>query len=144
MFRAALLLAFDHDRNIKWKFAGYRLECAARLDESHRLTFIVAGASRDDDFAPLLRRHARFERRRLPQLERVNRLHVIMAVEQDPRARIGAVAGSADHHRVAGGRPQSSVKAKTAEIDRDMFRSLAALRGISGVRRDRLNSQQGE
>ncbi len=33
------------------------------------------------------RRDARLERRRLPQVERIDRLHVIMAIEQDARAR---------------------------------------------------------
>src|SRR4029077_10194419 len=81
---------------------------------------------------------------RMPQIERVDRLHVIMAVEQDPRPWIGALATFADHHRMTGGRAQTDVEAKSAEIGRNVFRGLAALRGISGVRRNRLNSQQGE
>src|SRR4029077_8293707 len=144
MFRTALLLAFDHDRNVEREFSGYRLECAARLDKRHRLALIVAGAARHDDFAPLFRCNARFERRRLPQIEWIDRLYVIMAIKQDPRPSIGAVAAFADPHRMAGGRAQTGVEAETAEIGRNMFRGLAALCGISGVRRDRLNAQQRE
>ena len=67
-------------------FAGDRLEGAASLDEGHGLAFVVAGAARDDDLpAAVERLDARLERRRLPQIERIDRLHVVMAVEQDAR-----------------------------------------------------------
>ena len=86
VFRAALLLALDHHRNVERQLAGHRLEGAASLDEGHGLAFVVASAARDDDFAAAVERlDARLERRRLPQIERIDRLHVIMAVEQDPR-----------------------------------------------------------
>jgi hypothetical protein len=67
-----------------------------------------------------------------------------MAVEQDPRPWIGAVAAFADHYRMAGRWAQTGVETETAEIGRNVFRGLTALRGISGVRRDRLNAQQRE
>ena len=93
MLRAALLLALDHHGDVERQLAGDRLEGAAGLDEGHGLAFVVAGAARDDDFAPAVERFdARLERRRLPQIERVDRLHVVMAVEQDARrlpARLG-------------------------------------------------------
>ena len=69
------------------QLAGHRLEGAAGLDEGHHLAFVVAGAARDDDLAAVgQRRDARRERRRVPQIERIDRLHVVVAVEQHARA----------------------------------------------------------
>ena len=87
MLRAALLLALDHGGDIQRQLAGDRLEGAAGLDEGHGLAFVVAGPARDDDLAPAGKRlDARLERRRLPQIERIDRLHVVMAVKQHARA----------------------------------------------------------
>ena len=82
MLGAALLLAFHHHGDVERQLAGDRLEGAAGLDERHGLAFVVAGAARDDDLAATVERlDARLERRRLPQIERIDRLHVVMPVE---------------------------------------------------------------
>ena len=105
VFRAALLLALDQHGDVERQLAGHRLEGAAGLDEGHGLAFVVAGAARDDDLAPAVERlDARLERRRLPQIERIDRLHVVMAVEQHARrfaVALPAVAALADHDRMA-------------------------------------------
>ncbi len=82
----ALLLALDHHRDVERKRAGHRLKRAACLDEGHGLAFVVAGAAGDDDFPPAGERlDPRFERRRLPQFERIDRLHIVVAVEENAR-----------------------------------------------------------
>src|SRR5580704_9181798 len=117
MLRAALLLALDHHRDIQRQRAGDRLEGAAGLDEGHGLAFVVAGTARHDDFAPPREGlHPWLERRRLPQIEWVDRLHVIMAVEQHPRRfAVGfAIATLADDDRVALRRPHGGLEAEPA------------------------------
>ena len=86
---AALLLALDHHGDGQRQRAGHGLEGAAGLDEGHHLTFVVAGTARDDGLASVRQcRDARRERRRLPEIERVDRLHIVMAVEQNARTRM--------------------------------------------------------
>ena len=87
VFRAAFLLALDHRDDRQRQAAGDGLERTTRLDEGHHLAFVVAGAARHDDLAAVRqRRDARRERRRLPQVERIDRLHVVVAVEQNARS----------------------------------------------------------
>ena len=133
MLRAALLLALDHHGDIQRQRAGDRPESAAGLDESHGLAFVVAGAAGDDDLAATIEGlDPRLEWRRPPQVERVDRLHVIMAVEQHPRrVAVGcAVAAFTDDDRVAPGRPHAGLEAEPAQIGRDIFGRGAAVRRI--------------
>ena len=144
---AALLLALDHHGDIQRQRAGDRLEGAAGLDEGHGLAFVVAGAAGDDDFAATIERlDARLERRRLPQIERIDRLHVVMAIEQHARrAAVGfAVAAFADDDRVAFGRPHAGLEAEPAQVGGDIFGRGAAVRRIGRVGRHRLDAQQRE
>ena len=70
------------------QLAGHRLPGAAGLHEGHQLAFVVAGPARDDRLASVRQGgDARLEGRRLPQIERIDRLHVVMAVEQHAAAR---------------------------------------------------------
>src|SRR5262249_61878360 len=48
VFGTALLLALDHHGNRQRQLAGDGLECAARLDEGHRLAFVVTSTARDN------------------------------------------------------------------------------------------------
>ena len=57
-----------------------------RLEVHEDLALVVGGAARVD----LAVADRRLERRRLPQLERIDRLHVVVAVEQDRRRALGA------------------------------------------------------
>src|SRR6516165_4725844 len=98
MLRAAFLLAFDQHRDVERKFAGHRLKRAARFNKRHRLAFVVASAAGDDDFAPVIEGvYARFEWRRVPKIERVDRLYIVVAVEEHARRlAISAVCALAD------------------------------------------------
>ena len=79
-----------------------RLAGPAGLDEGHHLALVVAGAAGADDLAPVRqRRHPRLERRRLPQLERIDRLHVVVTVEQHVRRAVG-LRRVGEHDRMAG------------------------------------------
>ena len=117
MRRAAFLLALDQHGDRERQLAGDRLEGAQRLDEGHHLAFVVAGAARDDDLAAVGRRgDARLKRRRLPQRQRIDRLHVVVAVEQHMRRL--AVAGAirlGDHRRMPAGRAQRRVEAEARQ-----------------------------
>ena len=146
ILRAALLLAFDHHRDRQRQCSGHRLVGAARLDEGHGLAFVVAGAARDDDLATVGQRlDPRLERRRGPKLKRINRLHVVMAVEQDVRRALALpLPRFADHHRMARGRPHLGREADAPQIGGDMLGRGPALLLVRRIGRDRLDAQQRE
>src|SRR6202007_2673718 len=96
--------------------SGDGLVGAAGLDEGHHLALVVAGAARHDDLAAVGRgANPRRKRRLLPQIERIDRLHVVVAVEQDawalavPTGALMTTLG--DHDRMPLRRAHARVKA---------------------------------
>ena len=68
-------------------------QAPAGLDEGHQLALVVLGAARDDDLAPVgMVGDHRLERRTIPEIERIDRLHIVMAVEQHMRTRLAVSA----------------------------------------------------
>ena len=87
MLGAALFLALDQERDVERQRSRHRLPGPARLDEGHHLAFVVGGAARDNRLAAVGKgRDPRLERRRLPQIERIDRLHVVVTVKHDAAA----------------------------------------------------------
>ena len=126
---AVLLRALDQEGDADRQRAGDGLPGPAGLEEGHHLAFVVAGAARDDDLAAVRQRgEPRLEGRRLPQVERIDRLDVVMAVEQHMRlARLGAWP---EHDGVPGGRPQPRVETERASSAASHSAARAALRRI--------------
>ena len=109
---------------------------------------LAAGIDNDDLAAAIKRLDPRFERRRLPQVERIDRLHVIVAVKQDTgrfAVTVGcAVAAFADDDRMAFGWAHAGIKTERPQVGCDIFGRSAAVRRISRIGRNRLNPQQVE
>ena len=80
--RAGFLLAFKQNADVAGQAAGLA-EGAAGLDEGHQLAFVVGRAARHDALAGIGLDQPRLERRRLPEVQGVGRLHVVMAVEKN-------------------------------------------------------------
>ena len=130
--RAGLLLALDQDRHMAGQAAAVA-QGAAGLDKSHHLALVVRRAARHD--APPRRRvgKARLERLGLPQVERVRRLHVVMAIEQHMRRAGARGAGMSDDHGVARRRAHGRCKAKSRQLIANPLRGALALRLVGGV-----------
>ena len=145
VLRAAFLLALDHGGDRHRQRAGDVLERAARLDEGHRLTLIVAGAARDDDLAAVRQGiDARLERRRFPEVERIDRLHVIMPVKQHVWGLGRTALDLADNHRMPVGRAHLGGETDAPQIGRDVLGRLPAVVLVGGIGRDRRDPQQRE
>src|SRR5262249_62213816 len=88
-----------------------------RLDEHQQLTLVVDGTARNHALAMRTVDELRLEGRAGPQFERVRRLHVVMAVEQDAwglgPGRTGMVA---EHDRMAGRRLGLDLESKIRQL----------------------------
>src|SRR5262249_34685134 len=139
----AFLFALYHHRDGQWQRAGNGFERAAGLNERHRLAFVVASATRDDDLATVRQRfNARLERRCLPQIQGIDRLDIIVSVEQHPRT--WSAMRLADHTRMAGGRTNSRLKTDRLQIGSDMIGCRTALILVGGISGNRSDPQQRE
>ena len=77
--------------------AGDGLPGPAGLDEGHQLALVVGGAARADRArAVRARLDGRLEGVVVPELERIDRLHVVVAIEQRRRTRRAAVMADDD------------------------------------------------
>ena len=95
---ADFLLALDQHGDARGDAAAGGVPGAQRFQEHHRLALVVHRAARDEALAVRAVDELRLERRAVPELQRIDRLHVVVAVEQDVRP--GVAAGP------AGGRPR--------------------------------------
>ncbi len=112
---------------------------AHRLDEGHELALVVGRAAGADHRAGLGLFQLRFEGGAVPQLQRVDRLDVIMAVEQQVRR---AFAPMGDHHRMAGGRAFGGVEPDCLEVVHQPVGGGVAIALVGGVGRDRGDAQE--
>ncbi len=144
--RAAFLLALDHHGDGERQLAGDGLERTARLDEGHHLAFVVAGPARHDDLAAVgQRRDARRKWRRFPKVEWIDRLHVVMAVEEDARGlAVGLRTALAHHDRMPSGGPDAGLKTNAGQILGHVFGGRLTLVFVGRIGRDRLDAQEFE
>ena len=80
----------------------------------------------------------------MPQLQRVDRLHVVVAVEQRVRTIAAVAVGRRDDRGMAGGRPHLGVEAERGDVDREMIGRRPAIIGEGRIGGDRLDPQQRE
>ena len=78
----------------------------------------------------------------MPQLKRVDGLHIVMAVEQHTGAAVGAAIEGGDDGRMAGGGPDLGRKAERRDVAGEMLGGRLAISGEGRVGRDRLDTQQ--
>ena len=93
---SGLLFAFDQESHIDWKVSVVLQQAFHRLEQDVSLSFVVGGAARVE----IVSAHGGLEGRRRPFVERVGRLHVVMAVEQQRRL-AGSFQPLGIHQRVA-------------------------------------------
>jgi len=107
---ADLFLAFKQQDHIAGQAAVDLEERFDRQDLREMLPLVVGDAARKD--AAVADR--RLERRAVPQVERVRRLYIIVAVEQHSRRTL-RLEPAAHHHRMALGRYQPCLETELVE-----------------------------
>ncbi len=87
---------------------------------------------------------ARRERIGLPEVERIDRLHVIMAIDQHTR-RVGARGlGLGDDHRMALGRPRRRLETEALQLRHQPVGGAGAIGRVGGIGGDGAKAQQVE
>ena len=88
---ADFFFAFDQHLDVDGQLAGGLVQRIERADVNVHLSFVVGGAAAEEIAAA----HGRLKRRRGPQVDRLDGLDVVMAVEKD-----GGLAGRAQRFGV--------------------------------------------
>ena len=86
---AHFFLALDHERQVAWQLRARRKIGLDSLEMGQVLPFVVAGSASKQRTAC----NPRLERRRLPKVHRLGRLHVIMAIYHKMRAAVSLGLG---------------------------------------------------
>ena len=97
-----LLLPLDEELDVDRQAAVGRQQCRDRLDLGEELALVVGGAARVEAAVA----HGRLERRRCPLLQRLGRLHVVVAVH----GTVGASAPAPSHSPYTAGWPPSAAR----------------------------------
>ena len=108
---ADFFFALDEELQVDRQAAALLEMRLHRLDVHEHLALVVGGAARID----LAVAHGGFKRRTGPQVHRIDRLHVVVAVEQHMR-RAGLAVHLADDCGMTGCRPHLGGKAKRGQI----------------------------
>ena len=141
--RAAFLFALDHQRHADRQAPGRGLPGPAGLHEGHDLALVVARPAAEDDFSAALGLgDLRLEGRNVPFVERVDRLDVVVPVEQHMGAARLRMLG--EHDGVSGRFAQARVEAERGEIALQPVGRFPAAVAIGRIGRDRGNLQERE
>jgi hypothetical protein len=118
----------------------------ASLDEGHHLPFVILRTTRDDNFSPIgMIGDDGFEGRSVPQVERVDRLDVIMPVKKHMRLTGPfGVTGLGHDGGVARRGPHFGGKTDRGDVLGQMISRGLAILGKGRIGRDRFDPQQSE
>ena len=115
------------------------------LDEHHRLALVVHRAARDEALAVRAIDELRIERRAVPEAQRIDRLHVVMAIEQDLRALIaGGRRVMRDNDGMARGGPHLGRETEPGKLVAHPVGGAPAVLPVVRLRADRGDAQQIE
>ncbi len=140
MRAAALFLALDHQLEVDRQLAGGLEERFRRLDRDQHRPLVIRHAARIEAVVA----HLRLERRRLPLLQRIGRLHVVVSVDQDGRRALGMQPVGGDD-RVAFGRvDRHMLEAGAAHALRHPFGGFGDMLGIGRIGADAGDAGEGD
>ena len=135
-----LLLALEQDPQVDRQPAAGRQDRLRRLEMHVQLALVVGGATPDDASVA----HERLERGRLPQLDRVDRLDVVMAVDEDRGRALGVEPVRVDDRVAPRRRDVDMLEADPAPLGGDPLGRATNVRRVLGQGRDRRDPEQIE
>ena len=139
--RAAFFFAFKKKGDFARPCAVDCFPGAAGFDKGHQLAFVIGGSAAADDLALGRVFQCRVERVAVPQVERIDRLDVVVAVKQKMRR---AVADVADNHRVAGCFVGLGGNTQCGQVVDQPVGGFLAIVGIGWIGRNRRDAQKAE
>ena len=134
---ADFLLALEDDLHVDRQLAGLLQVRLDGLEVHEDLALVVGRAARVD----LAVADGRFKRRRLPQLDRIDRLDVVVAVEEDRRRTFGAQPVAVDDGVAGRFDEPDVVEADAAHL---LGRPLGAAPDVAGVLRQGADARNRE
>ncbi len=137
--RAAFFLTFKEQRQLAGQGSCDLLISPKRFDKGHQLPFVIRSPSRADLRALRTFGDMRVERIVVPEVKRINRLHVIVAVEQHVRA---ITIVMRHNHRMARRVAHARIEPDGSEIRTQPFRRLAAFVLVGAVGGNALHPQK--
>ena len=139
MLPAGFFFSFQQEFHVYRKPAGGLQQPLHGFDLNVNLPLVVARAAREDVVAA----HLRFKRRRLPLVQRVRRLHIVMPIKQDRGLTRGAKPLRIDQ-RIAGSFDQAGgVHPRTAQFLNSEFRRAPDVGLVFGKRADARYAKEG-
>jgi len=110
------------------------------------LALVVGGAAPGDHLRAVgARDQCRLERRSFPKIERIDRLHIIVPVEQNlRRLALNGTCPVRDHHRMARRRADRSLEPDRRQVGRRPVGCARHLFCISRISRDRRDAHKVE
>ena len=116
---------------------------AAGLDKRHQLALVVFRAARHDDLAAIgMGRDGRFERRPSPQIQRIDWLNIVVAIEQDMRPRSIIAVALGDDRGMPRRRANLGAEFQRRDIGGEMIGRRLAVSGKCRIGGDRFDTQQ--
>ena len=109
------------------------------------MPLVVLGAARNDDLSAVgMIGNGGLEGRPMPEIERIDRLYIVVPVKQHVRSPVSAAIGLGNDGGVTGGRPHLGRKPERRDIPGEMIGRRLAIDGKGRIGRDRLDPQQGK
>ena len=136
---ADLLLAFEQEGQVHRQLAFFLQRLFHAEDVGQHLALVVGRAAGPD----LAVADLRFEGRGGPEGEGIDRLDVVVAVNQH-RLAVGAVLVACDHHRMAGGLVQARRQAHAGQLLHQPLRAGPHVAGVPRVGGNAGKTKEGE
>ena len=112
------------------------------LEEGHDLTLVVDASARVEAIRAAAVAKLGLERRRYPQIQRIHRLHIVVAVEQDMRNLLTRrpIIPMRDHHGMQRRLAERDLELHGIEFACQPLRGSTAITLVCGIGRDRRDS----
>ena len=143
--RARFLFPLGEEGDVDRQRACLGDQGSAGFQEGHQLAFVVLCATGEDALAAVGEcLHHRLEGRRVPKLQRIDRLHVVMGVEQHMGLVRAGLSVMADHHRMLGRRPYGRIEPERGQLIHQPGRCACALVLVGWIGGNRGDAQEIE
>ncbi len=141
--RTGFFFALKKQCHLHWQIAVNGFVGTACFDKGHELPLVIGCSATGQDLATIANvLDCRLKWIVVPEIEWINRLHIIMAVEQHMCRISSGTVMMGNNHRVPRRVAHTGIKANGFQVFDQPFGGLPAVGLVSRVSRDRLDPQK--